>query len=215
VIAQNVVAQNSPLALVDTSGSGAPVSLSGTATIQNEPQHRFAFHISASNVSDKAILLRVIGVQIVGEGNEESPMSIFRRDECFFGADLFAAYTSEALEVSDDRPHEQSTASAVNIAVLFVQFVDGSTWGDPDEGKEALADRELTLKKLAELRRTYQTEGGAQFGAALMQQQPDVLINQLKSSYQTTGDAEDTMKLLNQKLHNAESHLEKMRKPAV
>lgn len=78
-----------------------------------------------------------------------------------------------------------------------------------------LADREVILKELADLARTYQTEGAAQFGAALLRQQPDVVINQLKSSYQTTGDAEGTMKLLNQKLHNAESHLEKMRKPAV
>ena len=97
---------------------------------------------------------------------------------------------------------------------MFVQFADGSTWGDPDEGEEVLADREVILKELADLARAYQTEGAAQFGSLLMKLRPDGVINQLKSSYQATGDAESTMKLLNQKLQNAESHLEGMRKAA-
>jgi len=57
-----IFAQNSPLVIVDASEGGAPVSLSGTATVQLDPfqapvqgelQPRLVFHISAKTFPRK------------------------------------------------------------------------------------------------------------------------------------------------------------------
>ena len=55
----------------------------------------------------------------------------------------------------------------------YVQFADGSTWGDPDEAETALAEREVCLKELMDLARTYQTEGAAKFASSLTRQSRD------------------------------------------
>ena len=214
VLTAHAIFAQTPLALVDKSPQDAPVSLSGTATTGSDPQSRLTFRISVRNLSEKDIILRVLRIEIFEPSQQNGPRSVVRSDECFFGSQLFAAHSTDTIEEAPYSPYEQPTPSVVEVASVFVQFADGSTWGDPDEGEEALADREVILKELADLAMTYQTEGAAQFGSLLMKLRPDGMINQLRSSYQATGDAESTMKLLNQTLQNAESHLQGMRKAA-
>jgi hypothetical protein len=52
-------------------------------------------------------------------------------------------------------------------AVLFVQFDDGTTWGDPSAGKELLAARPQKLAFLKNLVETYDESGQDTFAALL------------------------------------------------
>jgi len=99
----------------------------------------------------------------------------------------------------------------IEVELVFVQFTDGSTWGDPDEGKEALAMREDWLEDLLNLARIYQEKGRAEFVSAVVKQQANPITDQLRTWYQADGDAEDAVKLVNQRLKNVESHLNKLR----
>jgi hypothetical protein len=51
--------------------------------------------------------------------------------------------------------------------VLFVQFEDGSTWGDPEAGRQMLARRPQALAFLQHLVEIYYRDGDAAFAAAL------------------------------------------------
>jgi hypothetical protein len=65
-----------------------------------------------------------------------------------------------------------------------------------------------------DLARTYQTEGAAKFVSALLKQSHGPLTYDLEDSYQASGDAAGAVKLLDEKLKNAESNLERMRMAA-
>jgi hypothetical protein len=50
-------------------------------------------------------------------------------------------------------PEHASSAPAATAQVIFVQFVDGSTWGDSDAGREPVVVRNQTLQELGRLQR--------------------------------------------------------------
>jgi hypothetical protein len=52
-------------------------------------------------------------------------------------------------------------------AILFVQFEDGSTWGDREAGREMLERRPQELAFLQHLVEIYYRDGDAAFAAAL------------------------------------------------
>jgi len=66
-----------------------------------------------------------------------------------------------------DAADPDSTVKQVEGAVLFLQFDDGSTWGDPEAAKEMLAARPQKLAFLTRLVETYNQSGEAAFTAAL------------------------------------------------
>ena len=65
-----------------------------------------------------------------------------------------------------------------------------------------------------DLARTYQAEGAAKFVSSLARQPRGPVTYDLKDSYQESGDVAGPMKLLTEKLNNAATHLEKLRKMA-
>jgi hypothetical protein len=70
-------------------------------------------------------------------------------------------------------PHDKSAKIAnVEAAVLFVQFEDGSTWGDDQAGKGMLAERPQKLAYLKRLVETYYESGDAAFAALLDEPEP-------------------------------------------
>jgi hypothetical protein len=184
--------------------------------VQGELQPRLVFHISEKNVSEKDILLAVLSIEVLGASQEplDPSSSQSRSDDWFFGSRVFAAHTGNAIEMVDYPPRKQPPAFGVNVELVFVQFADGSTWGDPDQAGMALSQRGAWLKELMDLARTYQTEGAAKFASALMKQSRGPATYDLKDSYQTSGDTAGAVKLVDEKLKNAESNLERMRKAA-
>ena len=84
------------------------------------------------------------------------------------------AFKSGVLAPQEDRvvmpidaADPDSTVKQVEGAVLFLQFDDGSTSGDPEAGKEMLAARPQKLAFLTRLVETYNQSGEAAFTAAL------------------------------------------------
>ena len=67
---------------------------------------------------------------------------------------------------------EGTKVRSVEAAVLFVQFDDGTTWGDPAAGKELLAARPQKLAFLRNLVETYYESGEDAFAALLNEPKP-------------------------------------------
>ncbi len=66
--------------------------------------------------------------------------------------------------------HRDSSVTEAQGAVLFVQFEDGSTWGDALAAKDMLAERPQKLAFLKHLVETYEENGNAAFTALLNEQ---------------------------------------------
>jgi hypothetical protein len=66
-----------------------------------------------------------------------------------------------------DAADEGAKVTSVEGAVLFVQFDEGTTWGDAEAGKELLAARPQKLAFLQKLVNTYYEAGDDAFTALL------------------------------------------------
>lgn len=69
--------------------------------------------------------------------------------------------------IPTEQRHSSDRAVTASAEIEFVQFQDGSTWGDSDIGTEAFQARSATLQKLQSLQRVYAELGENAFLDAL------------------------------------------------
>lgn len=143
----------------DVTAKGAPVSLS-----VKHDQPDVGPYAAVRNLSDKNILAMTAVVRTTDERGQTAP--------CFSMMDY--AFKSGVLAPQEDRlaclidPAELGAkVKEVVAAVTFVQFDDGTTWGDPEAGRELLAGRPQKLAFLQHLVDTYYERGEDAFVAAL------------------------------------------------
>jgi hypothetical protein len=151
-----------------------PVRVSGTISFQDDPSQaiRYTYRTEGflSNVSRKGILLTVVHFKTSGV-NAGGLDHTYMMDR-FFGPVVLQAGRLEKIknspisfgeaivngkpvpeEVGPDA-HARATAQ-----VTFVQFVDGSTWGDVDAGREFILSRRSTLGELKRLEKVLNAQG--------------------------------------------------------
>jgi hypothetical protein len=162
------------LALHDVRKHRTPVRVSGTISFQDDPSQaiRYTYRTEGflSNVSKKGVLLTVVRFEARGV-NEPGLDNSYEMDR-FFGRAVLQAGGLEKIrdfpisfgetivngkpvpeEVGPDA-HPTATAQ-----VTFVQFVDGSTWGDVDAGREFILRRRSTLGELKRLEQVLNSQG--------------------------------------------------------
>jgi hypothetical protein len=201
--------------LIDESNPGAPLLVTGTLTAQREvsgPRYLIRARLSARNVSQKAILRQVIKIRVTGA----VPAEMVREDEGFFSTETFSPGATEILEVASaplGEPQgeietiEFSRDAVTTAKVAFVEFIDGSTWGDQQQGLAGLAERRLRLEKLRSLASTYQMKGEQQFVAELKETSNLALIKILKgTSSAGDPDARVAFQTVEKMLSAAEMH---------
>jgi hypothetical protein len=143
----------------DVSAKGGPLSLG--------VKHDYADmgpYAAVRNNSSKAILAMVAVVRTTDEHGHVVP--------CF--SDMDYTFKLGVLVPREERPaclmlaaEEGAKVASVVGAVLFVQFDDGTTWGDPAAGKELLAARPQKLAFLKNLVETYYESGEDAFATLL------------------------------------------------
>ena len=217
VAAGTVWAQNAPIPLVIET-QAAPVVLQGTLTLPADPSEsvRYSYHthLSATNESGKSILLLIVSIDIEGQGI----LTDIR--DYFFARALFEP---NAKEEFDRFATPFPTSNVVNqgnpeipkatARVVFVQFADGSSWGDRnDNAQNTLRDRWLSWQKLRSLKQTYDTLGKDAFVGELTKPTLLVDVGGLQSFYDNKEDnLEATINRLTKMLHNADLHAKEMR----
>jgi hypothetical protein len=176
-------AQEHIVPLSSPSEPGAPVTLYGSLTAQEDQSTKgldcsCIAHLSIVNASAKPIIFLMTEVSVEIEGDDIILARYASRgaDDYFLKADLFEPNSSKTLDdkivaferrkISPESNFEPTHLTAI-AQVLFVQFADGSTWGDLEVAKPILDDRAMAWKELLALDEAYRTQGGQQLLALL------------------------------------------------
>ena len=176
--------------VVDLTGAGSSLQVSGSLTLReaargNELEWSWGQTVTVQNVSGKPILLFAATLSEIGrhtEGQRAAPgdgATYELQQDRFFNEDLINP--GEVLTVRDARPGKPDVACCVNplaatrepkgeFRLRFVQFADGSTFGDMSEGEGALTLRRTILAGLRQLLQSYAEGGKAGFAAELSKQ---------------------------------------------
>jgi hypothetical protein len=162
--------------LRDVSDSGSPIRVSGQLTFRDDGSQvtPFSYEITATtkNVSSKSMLLMVIHFEasgMGGPGHDErysqeyfftEPLEPGAIEKYESGHGSFGPREALASPGADREPEPPSAAASVE----FVQFSDGSTWGDPDAAADAFEIRRSTGCQLEALEHIYEQSGSKPFG---------------------------------------------------
>ena len=173
--------------IADKSSAGAPFEVSGKLTLQESQQAdkvewSWGEKVEIKNISDKAILLFIATITEVGRHHDGQRLApgdgpTYRLgDDRFFNKKLIQP--GESIVLRDTEPGRPDVACCVSpqaqvhdpsaeFCLRFVQFADGSAFGDPTEARDNLAFRQTILRGLQELIRSYEETGESGFTAQL------------------------------------------------
>ena len=168
--------------VVDKSDLGSPLKISGTASfteliVANSVKSSSSFKVDAQNVCEKAIILVLAYFDEAGP-HGVGTHQVIQLDHFFWGdiapgvsfvlARSHPGRRTSADQISPLRPADEPKAE---ISVQYVQFADGSTFGDETTAKDILGTRSAILDAL---RRLDNARSNKEFLALLAQKiQPD------------------------------------------
>jgi hypothetical protein len=147
---------------VDDSPSGSPVSFHGTITFPANPDEATCEVIGYNN-SPKAIIAYTLEVHFT-KPTGETETGYWTPDRFFKRGNIASPQADFPVMASCDSGHSlngsfKPAAPAAKIRTLFIQYEDGSVWGDDKAVAEAMFQRTETVKYLRSLRDAY-SDGG-------------------------------------------------------
>lgn len=188
--------RNMEISLQDISNTGSPVILSGYVVFSDDDskvtRYRYELSASATNLSNKPILLMVIRFH-ASTGGIAPGYSQTYNDDLFFSDKSLAPDTSALVGFSSSRfgsplvngqriaPAESNIGpSSATGHVDFVQFADGTFWGNVESAAGPLHDRQSSLKELFLLEQIYGNGGDSALAEQLIAPNSSSLVSQLK-----------------------------------
>jgi hypothetical protein len=162
----------------------SPIQIAGYVTFQDNPAENYRsywVHASAKNTSKKGIAARSASLETAGGSGPK--LDFNELHDFFFTGDVLAPSEVDGLptescpirlvlKVSNGNPYTETpdaTAPSTTafVRVKFVQFTDGSIWGDQDEAAKLQGERRETLQKIKSLQQIYSEQGERAFMDAL------------------------------------------------
>ncbi len=196
--------------LIDKTGAGSPFEVSGRLLLKevvraNQLEWSWGQKVTVRNISGRPILLFVATLTEIGRhplGRKAAPgdgPTYELDDDRFFSDDLIRP--GESVTLRDTEPGTPDVACCINpleekrdptaeYHLRFVQFADGSTFGDPAEARDALAIRSMISSGLRELLSAYTELGTPGFAARLREQSPfsaTALCREILAKYREAG----------------------------
>jgi hypothetical protein len=164
----------------DTTMPGSPLKISGHVSfdetvVANEVTSHRSEDVRARNMSGKPILLIVASFQEAGPKSSGEDVEIvvdsFFQEKAMLPGETVPLwhrpfgehYISEPFRLD---PNQERPGKA-QFYLRFIQFSDGSTFGDPTAARKWLDRRDATLVSLKKLRQTYNELGEPSFFQAL------------------------------------------------
>lgn len=212
--------------IAETSTKNSPLRNSGTATLAQENVGASTFLSDSEtwtvkNVSTKPIITLIEQISVIyPDGSKSIRKSQY---ELFFHSKPLSPGSEVSLSEDPQRllaqrrtaVSEHNAEPRCEMAVLWVQFADGSTFGDRANAESLILDRRAVLRGLSHLRQTYLNQSAQAFVDEV--QGPgdgtlfDVYLDQLKSYFQSTKDVSGTYMKLMSWLETADSREQFMR----
>lgn len=204
-----------PLLVTQT---GAPIRLRGSlvpAPADANVAHIFVAQLQLGNASSKQIILTAIGLELRENGSLASSSTFI--DDDFFGIALASSATRTlahrvyaVLQGGPEGPDVSLTAAA---AVAFVQFSDGSSWGDPTVAAVRIKEREDDIRRLRELDAVYRTKGKEEFMHELMSPSQLLAVASIQAVLRNSNMPSAAYNKLTQLLSVAERRSREMNQP--
>jgi hypothetical protein len=207
--------------IIEASPPGSPVGNNGSVTFAemvsgDRVLSAFSQNWTVKNFSPKSIVALVETLVIqYPSGNRAGPVQEY---ELFFHPDLLkpgdeVSFSRPARDVTEFGSHGSGPGEPnCTVNVLWVQFADGSTFGDRKYADSLLRKRRATLDGLRRLRDIYLNQGAATFASELRKKvEPtvdsnlDMFVEQLSSAYLQTNDVQATYNKLQNWLDTADS----------
>jgi hypothetical protein len=164
-----------PITVTDVSTADSPVALSGKLTLGPE---KAMLDVTGQNLSDKGILALVATI----EGPPD--LSLRSVHDHFFKNMVIAPHSKVEVTGGFEHPFGKERIGngpwytpvwdikRVEAKTIWVQFEDGSTWGDEATGEEVRRERVEAKNFLTHVLEIYQQSGEAAFLKALSASQP-------------------------------------------
>ncbi len=208
------------ISILDMSAPDSPIRLSGTINISESLQGSDMVNsvikgrVVALNVSNKPILCYILGLDIAGRWRQHKMR--FEND-CTFTETLVNPRQSMDSEVDSNSTTSVSVTQGLQpvavAKILWVQFIDGSEYGDRNWATGILAARMYMVDKLSTLLRAYERSGPKGFEEELMAEYTNIkagnLILTLRKIFREQG-TERALRATRHFLQNAKAHLAAM-----
>ena len=163
----------------------SPIHIDGYVTFKDNAIENIRYywvHASAKNTSKKGIAAWSASLEAAGGSGPQ--LNLRESHDFFFTGDVLAPSETEGvsdqscpirlvLRSGPNGNRYAETADAIarptnaSVRVQFVQFTDGSIWGDRDEAAKVQLERRETLDKVKSLQQVYSEQGERAFIAAL------------------------------------------------
>jgi hypothetical protein len=162
----------------------SPIHIDGYVTFRDNRAENIRYylvHASAKNTSKKEIAAWSASLETAGGSGPE--LNLREPHDFFFTGDVLAPSAREGVSdqscpirlvlrpPNGNRYAETADATALPtnafVRVQFVQFTDGSIWGDRDEAAKVQLERRETLDKIKSLQQVYSEQGEKAFMDAL------------------------------------------------
>lgn len=160
----------------DVSASDSPISFTGTTKILKTGT---ACVVTAHNNSSQSLLALRVTADAATRYQWDQPVA-FKYDGFFKESGITAGLDFDVVDESAYSVVERSYVNGSLVAppspnfachakvkVLFIQFEDGSTWGDDETKKDVTVNRAKTMAALTHLVEAYDSGGQTAFDAAL------------------------------------------------
>ena len=172
VLTASLAAQTVPIA--DGSRVGSPISLRGTITFGSRTVSDCT--VTGHNNSTRMIVAYVLDLRAI---LPDGQLALYKEShDHFFKDEAMLKMASPQpeldfntyLECSDTQFTAPTTQPQATIEAKFVQFDDGSTWGDDAVVQNVMLQRRESLEYINLLKATYAKGGDSALDAALHQQ---------------------------------------------
>jgi len=203
--------------LASLTQNSEPVQLTGTITALDDSatgQYEYRQSIAARNMSQKDVCL--LALETTAKGLIRSPYLHTGIHDYFFTPRLLAANAQGKIEShfapqgrleGKVTPTTAPPGAVANLKLLFVQFSDGSTWGDAAVAAQALQDRRTGFEAMKSLLATYQLRGEKEFITALLRQPSVTVVEVLRHTYHPDkNNVDEVLQKLATGLRNAQQH---------
>jgi hypothetical protein len=161
------------VSISDDSPAGSPVSIKGTVVFRDSLNAECS--ITGQNHGSISIIALVVELKLTMPSGEPGRM-MFQRDHFFKPLTISLPKTDFIVTSDCQTGHELDiprtpAAPEAHAKAIYMQFEDGSTWGDTKVGAALMGQRTGVLAFLKSLKTAYSSDGTAGLEKALAQDQ--------------------------------------------
>jgi hypothetical protein len=208
--------QQQSVPITDVSPPETPLSVAGNVILITDYSQELPYStrtdIVITNRSEKPLVFTMVRTEISGVGRANGE-EYYVTDHFFY--DEFAPHATDTSTSTSghtgprNRVDEPHTLAASGKAV-FVQFADGSTWGDLKAAREPLCQRERAWRTFRNLRNIYNTSGVETFEAEFTKFTDLIPLRALQYSYAKAKDPQEALERLDRMLATADRQYSNM-----